>query len=107
LMKRAIANPAERGSEAAGPRVKKPRGIDVKQAVAKAMEYIKDLIPNAPGLTLEEVERSGPDWLVTLGYLEKNVSPIAALAGGSQKTYKVFRIDAATGEVVSMKIRKP
>jgi hypothetical protein len=81
-------------------------GLDVKHAVARAMQYFKDLVPSTSDLGLEEVEKSGPNWLITLGYTDKAANPFAALSGGG-RAYKVISINAETGEAVSMKIRKP
>jgi len=75
--------------------------LDVKQAVEKAQRYLKTLYRNKGflNLMLEEVELSSDDryWLVTLGW-DLDVM-------GTRRTYKVFKIDAETGEVISMKIR--
>jgi hypothetical protein len=91
--------------------------IDVKEAVRKAVAYFSKLYPQAgtgANLMLEEVEESedGSYWLVTLGYdIPRRVSP---LAGNLQdifrqpqvdRHYKVFKIDANTGRIVSMRIR--
>ena len=81
--------------------------IDVKTAAKKAKEYAQEMyggeLPGLPmglpGVLLEEVERSddGKFWYVTLGWDADRL--------GTKRTYKVFKIKADDGEVVSMKIR--
>ena len=55
------------------------------------------------------MEVEGPRWRVTLGWVEPAVSQnLLVLGNGVHKlprVYKVFEVDAATGEVTSMKIR--
>ena len=87
--------------------------IDVKTAVARAVEYISELLPKGTvrNLRLEEVERTDDDehWLVTLGYSapkdegEEDLNPF--LGSQSEREYKQFEIDAQTGEVSAMRIR--
>lgn len=89
--------------------------IDVKKAVASAVKYIKELYPqkNLRDLRLEEVERSDDEqyWLVTLGFsvpVSSDGSAVAQALGGTryERAYKLFKVNAQTGEVRSMKIRK-
>ena len=81
--------------------------VDGKQVVAKAMEYVKAVYDpsQVADLMLEEVERSedGKHWFITLGF-----TPREGGAAGStfERTFKVLKIVAETGEVLSMKIRK-
>jgi len=82
--------------------------LDVKEAARRASEYFAGLYSdqNIPNVQLEEVEISddGRHWLITLSY---PVAPeLAALNFNFKRKYKVFTIDAKTGEVKSMKIRK-
>ena len=87
--------------------------IDVKTAVARAVEYISELLPKGTvrNLRLEEVERTDDDrhWLVTLGYSapkdEGEADLNAILGSPSEREYKQFEIDAQTGEVSAMRIR--
>ena len=75
--------------------------IDAKKAGLAAKNYLTELMGGPLyGLSLEEVERSkdSSNWLITLSYNE-NVFL-------STKTYKVFTVDALTGEVLSMKIKR-
>jgi hypothetical protein len=84
--------------------------IDVKTAVQQAMVYAKDMFTPAvpglsvpslslPGLLLEEVELSDDEkfWLVTLGWDADRL--------GTSRIYKIFKVRAEDGEVVSVKIR--
>ncbi len=90
--------------------------IDVKQAVKVAAEYLVDLYaPDAfSDVQLEEVELTEDEnyWLITLSYkkpmTEVNLlGPIGIMAdlAKNEKGYKIFKIEADTGKVVSMKIR--
>lgn len=75
--------------------------INAKQAVEVTIKYITELtLRPQSDFSLEEVELSSDKiyWYVTLGYL-KNVFSGA-------KEYKEFKVDANTGDVLSMKIRK-
>jgi hypothetical protein len=89
--------------------------IDVKQAVKKAADYLKELYAERTltNLDVEEVEKSDDErfWLVTLGYTDDALNRSAALsvlgAGGVYRKYKVCKIDATSGECVSMKMREP
>ena len=79
--------------------------IDVKKAVTAALAYAQEL--GRPGATLEEVERSEDDryWLVTLGF-PRRLNDLSVLGGiRYEPDYKVFKVDAETSEVLSMKIR--
>ncbi len=81
--------------------------IDVKQAAQLASQYFAGLYegPAVSGAQLEEVEitEDGKYWLITLSY------PLAEgglLNLNYKRRYKVFKINAETGEIMSMKIRK-
>jgi hypothetical protein len=89
--------------------------IDVKQAVATAIDSLKNFYGEPQDLLLEEVDRSedGKYWLITLGFsIPPPVSPanklqqISVALRPPQRVYKVFQVDAKTGKFVSMKIRE-
>ena len=82
--------------------------IDVKRAVAIAIEYLRELIPTIAksGISLEEVELDGHTWLVTLGFTDKYSTGLRAM-NSSGRAYKQFRIDSRSGAVSSMRIRNP
>jgi hypothetical protein len=66
------------------------------------MKYFVDLIgPGPADISLEELEWSEENrqWVITLGYNE------ASGLGLGQRKYKVLRVEAETGRVVSMKAR--
>ena len=87
--------------------------LDVKEATEGALSYFKDLDDENTfsNVLLEEVERDGEDgtsywfWFITVGFTEtkQEGGPLGPL--GSDRRYKRFKINAETGEVVSMKIR--
>ncbi len=96
--------------------------VDVTSAVRAAGEYFKnielDLSGKAPeNLRLEEVEKTEDReyWLITLGYdVSQKVNRIAAMFASSDaepameysRVYELFRVNASTGEVEAIKIRK-
>ena len=93
--------------------------VDVTTAVRSASSYLKKVEPvlgnELENLRLEEVEReeSSNRWLVTLGYdVRSTLPPTSSLFQNPgevnwkyERAYKLFRINAETGEVESMKIR--
>jgi hypothetical protein len=91
--------------------------VDVKQAVAKAMDYLKDMyqIDQFKDVMLEEVDLSEDNkyWNVTIGFTRRQEStsggPMATLIGQStefKREYRVFQIDAESGDLRSMRSRK-
>lgn len=88
--------------------------IDIKEAVIAVHDYvqdIEDLMGVCPdSMRLEEVELADQEneWLITLGFdmpVKTNESLAASLAPSYKREYKVFKVDAETGAVKSMKIR--
>jgi len=92
--------------------------IDVRGAVMAAKKYfedIQDLIGKTiDDILLEEVEISDDRrfWYVTLGFsrltgkTENLISEPISFSSQYEREYKIFTIDADTGEVQSMKIRE-
>ena len=91
--------------------------VDVKQAVARAMDYLRDMyqIDKFKDVLLEEVDLSEDNkfWNVTIGFTRGQETtsggPMAVLVGQSsefKREYKVFQIDAKTGDLRSMRSRK-
>ena len=97
--------------------------LDVKKAVRLATKYFADLYSEKKysDLGLEEVELSedGDFWLITLGFNEPESLAESARARqisgslasilavpGSKRKFKLFKVDAHSGRVVSMKIRR-
>lgn len=92
--------------------------IDVKEAVRKAYDYMKEVYPESlRELRLEEVDRDDltDNWLITMGYTED--VPISRARNAIQqvlradqlqpvtRSYKILTIDKETGDVKKMKIR--
>ena len=91
--------------------------VDVKEAVGKAMDYLKDMyqIDQFKDVLLEEVDLSQDNkfWNVTIGFtrLQESTSggPMATLIGQSaefKREFKVFQIDAESAALRSMRSRK-
>ena len=91
--------------------------VDVKEAVGKAMEYLKDMyqIDQFKDVLLEEVDLSEDNkfWNVTIGFTRPQEStsggPMATLIGQSsefKREFKVFQIDAESAALRSMRSRK-
>lgn len=89
--------------------------IDVKEAAKAAAEYFVNLYSDQKysDVLLEEVELTEDEkhWLITLSYAyEPPPSILDQFSAGvvpkpKPRKYKVFKIDAATGNVEAMKIR--
>ena len=58
-------------------------------------------------MQLEEVELSEDKahWLITLSYEGLSSSGASSMLVGKSLLYKIFKLDAKQGEVISMKIR--
>ena len=87
--------------------------LDVKEAVAAAIEFIKHLYDAKalPDLRLEEVELADDEqyWFVTLGFrnLVQSNSPLDAIVPPRhERIYKVIKVDALTGRSLAMTIRE-
>lgn len=82
--------------------------LDVKEAAQRASEYYAALYSQeaAANVRLEEVELSDDDqyWLITLSYPRPGLE--ALFGDNGKREYKQFKIEASTGKVLSMKIRK-
>lgn len=95
-------------------------GIDVKEAVRLAKEFASSLLESEKisNLGLEAVERTedGQHWLVTLGFsrpwasfgARRSESPLDQVlpfrGPQPEREYKVFKVDAESGEVVAMQV---
>jgi len=82
--------------------------IDVKLATEKAKDHLKTFFPDAQKVQLEEVELTGDRayWMITLSYEGVSTSVASSLLVGKSLIYKIFKLDAETGDVISMKIRE-
>lgn len=84
--------------------------IGVKEAVKIAFQLFQELYDTRKfeDILLEEVEmaQDRTAWLVTVGFYRRMPSVNLVESIGSKKylrTYKTFRIDAVSGEMISMK----
>ena len=84
--------------------------ISVKEAAINAYEYIKGIpgYEDKEELLVEEVELTEDEkyWLITLGYPVIVASGVLFQPATRKKEYKLFKVNAETGEVLSMKIRE-
>ncbi|GEM86472.1 hypothetical protein [Meiothermus granaticius] len=85
--------------------------LDVREAVKVATEYIQALYTPQPlpELRLEEVERSADEkfWEVTLSFVVREPTAYLSLGEAARtREYKLLRVDAESGQVQSMKIRR-
>ena len=86
----------------------KKKRLAFNEAANKSFEYLKKIIPDAARPELEEVELSDDDkyWFITLSF-DGSVAPPPNTFSFLTKSrlYKIFKVDAYTGEIRSMKIR--
>lgn len=91
------------------PTSKRKKLIDARVAAQAASAYFSDLYPNVSSFSLEEVELSddGNHWQITLGFDIADGTGMVPFPFRPPKTkFKVFKVDAHTGKVLAMKIRK-
>ncbi len=81
--------------------------IDVRQAIDKAKDHLASFFPDAENIQLEEVELNSDKthWLITLSYEGVSATVASSLLVGKSVIYKQFKLDAESGDVISMKIR--
>jgi hypothetical protein len=86
--------------------------LDVRHAVKTATEFFSQVFQNGyQNLRLEEVELSEDEhyWYITLGYdlPSQHEGGALSLAIGPRPTreYKTIKVDASSGNVLSVKIR--
>jgi hypothetical protein len=95
--------------------VHKSPTVDARQAAGSAFEYFNALFSRTSGLLdsepfvdLEEIELSkdGRYWLVTLGFNARRPKDtrLPDFLRVPLRKLKVFKVDAVTGRVLSMKI---
>ncbi len=79
---------------------------NAKEAVSIARDYYQEVTNDYSGVTIEEVMLSddGNFWIITLGHKERRGGAIPLYE--DTIAYKSFKINAETGEVISMKIKK-
>jgi hypothetical protein len=85
--------------------------ITVKDAVQKALAYTQEIYApeQLQNLRFEEVEKTGDDWRVTIGFDREQARPPGPFAQFAlpqyRREYKVVEIDANSGEVKALKMR--
>ncbi len=88
--------------------------LNASEAASSAAQYLEAMMPQAESILLEEVEqlaeKSKTFWLITLSFqLNMSGLPGGLRLGyqhlGAKRDYKTFKIDAASGEVIAMKIK--
>lgn len=90
--------------------------MELRQAVERAFEEIRKIYDEEElnDLLLEEIERSGDEWLVTVGFTRPSrLSHFAKAMGQDYATvdpnlrdYKRIKLDANTGEFKGMRDRR-
>lgn len=87
--------------------------ISLRDAAIRAMDFYKDIDPDAQDPRVEEVEKGDDmnEWYITLSFQSNEqafnlIVPNSASTGVMNgRKYKIFAVNANTGEVESMKIR--
>lgn len=87
--------------------------INAKEAAQIAASYLRDMLPEADNLLLEEVDKtthvSTTRWLITISFQFDPRLQAGGIAGFQRamgkREYKILTVDAETREVISMKIR--
>lgn len=79
--------------------------LGLKEAIQKAKEYLFSIYDNPENILLEEIMLSedAPIWIVTLSF--DNPMPLKPfeIAIGKSRLFRTIRIDAKTGEGLSLK----
>ena len=86
-------------------KIKEKKRIAAKDAAVKASQYFTEIVGPRASIVVEEVElsESGSYWLITLGYGEPSLGRLTLYP---ERAFKIFKVDAYTGDVLSMKIRE-
>jgi hypothetical protein len=80
--------------------------VDIKTAVSVAKAFLAELFPDkAKDILLEEVERVGDNWLITLSFPGRDVTLFGTPLPSQAREYKTVEVDATTGKPKSVKIR--
>ncbi len=79
--------------------------MNAKEAIEKALMNFAELFSehgSYSDIRLEEVEKNGNGWLITLGYLDKSQEGFSL--GLNKRRYKVFTVESS-GEITAVKMR--
>jgi hypothetical protein len=91
------------------PAIKSEPKVTAKQAAQVAVKYLNDVCapPTIENILLEEIEFSEDEryWFVTLSFKQYPTSGISEIWEAAEKKLRLFKVDARSGKVVSMKIR--
>lgn len=81
--------------------------LSAKEAAQAAAKYLRDLIILRGSPVVEEVEFEDGKWLITLGFYPGEIGELPSVLplAPAEKEFKLFAVDAQSGEVSSMKIR--
>ncbi len=82
--------------------------MEVKQAVEVAKNHVIELFSSEgiANLGLEEVEKKGTYWNITIGFSRPWDSNIGAvLSGARSRTYKTILVNDEDGRILSVKSR--
>ncbi len=84
---------------------KGPKRLTAKEAADAAAKYYQEVSnDHTSRLVVSEVELENNYWYITLGVPNQS-DPFLGVYG-ARMDYKIFKVNAVDGEVVSMKIRK-
>lgn len=92
------------------PTTKSGTKVTARQAAQAATKYLKEVCtpPAIENVLLEEIELSEDSryWQVTLSFKQyPSTAALSEILDAPEKKLRVFKIDTATGRVLSMKIR--
>lgn len=83
--------------------------VTAKQAAQAAVKYLNEVCapPTIENVLLEEIELSEDEryWQITLSFKQYPASGLSEIWDAAEKKLRLFKVDARSGKVVSMKIR--
>jgi hypothetical protein len=79
--------------------------LNIKEAIQKAKEYLNTIFDNPDNILLEEIQlaEEAPIWIVTLSSDNPHPLKPIEIAVGKSRIFRTIRIDAKTGEGISLK----
>jgi hypothetical protein len=86
--------------------------VDLREAIDASLKFSRKVFSPADyNVSIEEIDKTEDEkfWLITLGFDPiRGAAPktLDKLLNPPKTAYKVFKVNAKTGEVVSMKIRQ-
>lgn len=91
------------------------KNIDAEEAVRAAVRYVERMYSKKAinNVALEEIEPAerGKEWRITVGFDRRRapgeVEDVLGIPARPERVYKIVGVDAATGEVRFMRIRRP